>query len=110
MIGRCVIKFFISLVGTARRAVRASQRDAPAIEELRLKPKIGRRQWRFLLFLGAGPVLWSACQTSPTETAALRDPAAPIWSRPAPEKNGLSGLSGWIWRDTETDGVGRGRI
>jgi homoserine O-acetyltransferase len=47
---------------------------------------MARPQWRFLLFLAAGPVLWSACQTSPPKTAALRDPAAAIWSRPAPEK------------------------
>ena len=46
---------------------------------------IPRRHWPSFLLLAAGPVLWSACQTRPPERAALRDPAAPLWCRPAPD-------------------------
>ncbi|MGA2542061.1 MAG: peptidylprolyl isomerase [Verrucomicrobiota bacterium] len=44
-----------------------------------------RRNWRALLFLAAWPLLWNACQTSPKESAVLRDPAAPLWRQPAPQ-------------------------
>jgi hypothetical protein len=46
-------KFFISWVGTARCAVRASQRDAPAFEERCPAPRFTGRQ---------APVFWDSAQ------------------------------------------------